>query len=326
MSEVWVENFGHISGLKGLENHYIRFECDSSGFIKEKFFEVVDGVEKYYDNLLTIGIYHHKVDLTGDKPYQLFCSMLSGRVTFWDVCMRADEHKKTIIGYLGMAKKSEKVFKVKCNICGYETSQMIRNFYKCLGCMINSATKPYIQFVLEATKKHSGKYTYSNKGYVNGKSVVDIFCTKCQKHFKQMVKLHLIGRGCPRCNDSKGELRVAKYLQSVNQLFETQHKFPDCKYIKCLQFDFYITSLNVLIEYDGIGHYKPTFGSSPEDRQKNLEEQQKRDRAKDDWAKANNIPMLRIPYWDFDRVEELIEAFILENTKKQEIKQLELDI
>jgi hypothetical protein len=29
----------------------------------------------------------------------------------------------------------------------------------------------------------------------------------------------------------------------------------------------------------------------------------------------NNIPLLRIPYWDFDRIEELIKAFILEHTK-----------
>ena len=144
------------------------------------------------------------------------------------------------------------------------------------------------------------------------KVAIPLFCTSCKQIMdKQLDPYYFKSYGhCLDCQTT----------------FETQHKFPDCKYIKCLAFDFYIASLNVLIEYDGIGHYKPTFGSSPEERQKNLEEQQKRDRNKDDWAKANNIPMLRIPYWDFDRVEELIEAFILENTKKQEIKQLELDI
>ena len=39
------------------------------------------------------------------------------------------------------------------------------------------------------------------------------------------------------------------------------------------------------------------------------------------YLKANNIPLLRIPYWDYDRIEELIEAFILQHTKKKEIKQ-----
>jgi hypothetical protein len=84
--------------------------------------------------------------------------------------------------------------------------------------------------------------------------------------------------------------------------------------------------LLVLIEYDGIGHYEPSFGSSAEERQKKLEEQQKRDKIKTEWAKSNNIPLLRIPYWDFDRIEELIEAFILKHTKKKEIKQLVLEM
>jgi hypothetical protein len=84
-----------------------------------------------------------------------------------------------------------------------------------------------------------------------------------------------------------------------------------------LRFDFYLPNLNLLIEYDGEGHYKAIFGSTIEEKQKNLEDCKKRDKIKDDWAKANNIPLLRIPYWDFDKIEELIEAFILENTRKE---------
>jgi hypothetical protein len=80
------------------------------------------------------------------------------------------------------------------------------------------------------------------------------------------------------------------------------------------------------VEYDGEGHYLPCFGSTPEIKQKNLEICQHRDKIKNEWAKANNIPLLRIPYWDFDRIEELTEAFILQHTKKKEIKQLVLEM
>ena len=81
-----------------------------------------------------------------------------------------------------------------------------------------------------------------------------------------------------------------------------------------------------MIEYDGIGHYKARFGTTSEEKQKNLEDIQRNDKIKDEWAKANNIPLLRIPYWDYDRIEELIEAFILEHTSPKEINQLVLEI
>jgi hypothetical protein len=38
------------------------------------------------------------------------------------------------------------------------------------------------------------------------------------------------------------------------------------------------------------------------------------------------LPKDNIPYWDFDRIEELIEAFILQHTKEKEIKQLVLEM
>jgi hypothetical protein len=87
-----------------------------------------------------------------------------------------------------------------------------------------------------------------------------------------------------------------------------------------------LSELNLFIEYDGEGHYFPCFGYIPENKQKNLEDCQRRDKIKDEWAKANNIPLLRIPYWDYDRIEELIDAFILEHTRKKEVKQLVLDM
>ena len=83
--------------------------------------------------------------------------------------------------------------------------------------------------------------------------------------------------------------------------------------------------MNLLIEYDGEYHYKAIRGSTPEIKHKRFEDCQSRDKIKNEWAKANNIPLLRIPYWDFDRIEELIDAFIIEHTKK-EIKQLVMDI
>lgn len=32
--------------------------------------------------------------------------------------------------------------------------------------------------------------------------------------------------------------------------------------------------------------------------------QQKRDQRKEDWCKKNNIPLVRIPYYDFDKIDK----------------------
>jgi len=226
-------------------------------------------------------------------------------------------------------KKSNIKIKIFCNNCQniFEQTPGSHLYGKgCKICHLSNIRCNTEEFILKASIIHGNLYNYDLVEYVDSNVKIKIKCNQCQNVFEQRPRKHLSNHGCPKCNESKGEIRVARYLQNINELFQSQYKFPNCKYVNCLVFDFYIVSLNVLIEYDGIGHYEPSFGSSAEERQKKLEEQQKRDKIKTEWAKSNNIPLLRIPYWDFDRIEELIEAFILKHTKKKEIKQLVLEM
>ena len=67
--------------------------------------------------------------------------------------------------------------------------------------------------------------------------------------------------------------------------------------------DFYLPSYNLVIEFDGIQHFEPVehFGG-----EKNFQITQKRDRDKNEYCKKNNINILRIPYWEFDNIENII--------------------
>ena len=201
----------------------------------------------------------------------------------------------------------------------------MRHFYYCNGCNPTSL-KSSENFISESIIIHEDKYDYSGVEYNGAKIKVKIFCRKCERYFFQTPDNHLRGNGCPACNESKGEIRVAKYLKEKNIEFVKNKIFKTLKDKSYLKPDFYLTSDNLLIEYDGEGHYFACFGSTPEEKQKNLEDCQRRDKIKNEWALKNNIPLLRIPYWDFDRIEELIEAFILEHTRPKEIKQLVLEI
>ena len=91
--------------------------------------------------------------------------------------------------------------------------------------------------------------------------------------------------------------------------FFTEKTFRDCKNESYLPFDFYIPSLNILIEYDGIAHFKPIrFGGiSEEEAKENLKSQKKRDRIKNKFCKKENYNLLRISYLEFNDVELILE-------------------
>jgi hypothetical protein len=219
--------------------------------------------------------------------------------------------------------------KIICNSCNdifYQKPNGHLSGKGCLNCSLSNRASNNIDFIRKASILHLERYDYSLVEYIDGDSKIKIICNKCNAIFLQKPCIHLKGSGCPKCNESKGEIKVTKCLLEKDIKFTPQKTFQTLRNIKLLKCDFYLEDLNLLNEFDGIGHYGPVYGNLPEDRQKNFEDCQRRDKIKNEWAKANNIPLLRIPYWDFDRIEELIEAFILQHTKKKEIKQLVLEM
>jgi hypothetical protein len=224
---------------------------------------------------------------------------------------------------------SQKKICILCNQCDklfWQTPRSHLDGRGCRYCHFDEKRLTKEEFILKAKSIHGDKYDYDLVEYINNNTKVKILCNGCKKIFVQKPLSHLSNRGCPKCNESKGENKVDKYLTDNNISFTPQKIFKTLKHKSYLKPDFYLENLNLLIEYDGEFHYKAIRGSTPEIKQKNLEAQKQRDKIKNEWAKANNIPLLRIPYWDFDRIEELIEAFILQHTKKKEIKQLVLEM
>ena len=88
---------------------------------------------------------------------------------------------------------------------------------------------------------------------------------------------------------------INKLLEENNIKFETQKKFNNCKFKYKLAFDFYLIDFNILIEYDGIQHYKPVeqFGG-----EKSLKYLQNNDNIKTKYCIDNNIELIRIKYND----------------------------
>lgn len=116
---------------------------------------------------------------------------------------------------------------------------------------------------------------------------------------------------CPRCNESKGEKRVRDYLDSNRIKFEEEYTFDDCRHILPLRFDFAIfdemDELHSLIEYDGKQHFRPYefYGGEEE-----FEVVKQRDSIKNEYCNKNNIELLRIPYTEYENIEEILAAHL----------------
>jgi hypothetical protein len=138
-------------------------------------------------------------------------------------------------------------------------------------------------------------------------------CPDCKNSYPSDV-CHRTGdeaRGCPVCSESNGEKRIRKFLEYLKKEgliedFKSQKKFPDCRNQLELPFDFQIFTKEgyFLCEYHGIQHYKSIkfFGG---DEQFKL--RKKLDKIKLKYCKDNNIPLLVIPYWDFDNIESILQ-------------------
>ena len=60
------------------------------------------------------------------------------------------------------------------------------------------------------------------------------------------------GQGCPICSESKGEKIISEWLDQNNIKYQREYKLPNKRW----RYDFYIPSENLIIEVQGVQHYK----------------------------------------------------------------------
>ena len=111
------------------------------------------------------------------------------------------------------------------------------------------------------------------------------------------------GYRCLICNESKGERKIRVFLELNNIKYIQQHRFKECRSKRRLAFDFYIPSFNALIEYDGKHHYEIIDAWGGVDEFINVKI---RDTIKNIYAKEQDINLIRIPYWEFDNIENIL--------------------
>lgn len=105
---------------------------------------------------------------------------------------------------------------------------------------------------------------------------------------------------------SKGEEKIEKILKAARIKFKREVSFNDLKSFKGkpLRFDFAIFDSNgkiiALLDFDGRQHFEwiHYFHKTKID----FMTAQERDRAKNAYCLARQIPFIRIPYWELDNL------------------------
>lgn len=153
------------------------------------------------------------------------------------------------------------------------------------------------RFLVRAHEVHGSRYNYEDVIYVNARTKVEI---KCPRHgsFWMTPNNHTSHRqGCPRCSLSKGEGLVSSFLTAHGIEFITQHSFPDCQYKLPLRFDFWIPTLNTVIEYQGRQHFElGTFSSNDDLNVKGFIDTQIRDEIKRNYCTDRGVSLIVVRY------------------------------
>lgn len=239
------------------------------------------------------------------------CKAIKYRLTQEEFVERCNEINPNF-EILGIYTTKNNSIEVKCKQCGdiiiTSAEYVMRGKNVCRKCYIKSLYKTNDEFLQEIRSTRTDIIPLEE--YKGADTKIKFQCTKCN-HIWETTPVHILsGTGCPKLHQSRGEKKIAFILDKFNIDYEEQKRFSDLKSSsgRHLSYDFYILSLNLLIEYQGKQHKVPIehFGGVD-----NFAKQQTRDKLKKDYANSHNIELLEI-WYNEDIEEKLTKTLNLE--------------
>lgn len=210
---------------------------------------------------------------------------------------------------IGVNSHKQRVGIFKCSFCGALFKALVcrvgEGLTRSCGCeRVKNAVTTGKARIIDLSGQHFGKLTalyLTNKRTRGGDTIWHCLCDCGNEHD---VAAGDLKRGKVKscgCLISIGEEKIQRILSELNIAFEVQKMFDDCvnpSTNRKLRFDFYLPEYNCCIEYDGIHHYQEV--SIYKD---NVEEVNQRDDAKTQYCKENNIKLIRISCFEFDKID-----------------------
>lgn len=227
--------------------------------------------------------------------------------------------KLVVLERAGSDKHRNALWKCQCdcgNIAIVSGAHLRNGFTKSCGCW-------KVEFARLVGKKNMKDITGQKFGlltvlYPTDKRAYDnsvIWHCKCDcgretdVSIKCLINHYTISCGCKK--HSNGELKIIEILDNANIPYESEKSFKDLKSNSITnnsyyRYDFYLPSLNILIEYDGSQHYQEEKFCT-----NTLKERQEIDLIKNKYAINHHYKLYRIPYYDYNKIQNF-EDIILE--------------
>lgn len=215
---------------------------------------------------------------------------------------------------IGKYKKSNELIKIKHNTCGNIFEITPNNFLRGRQCPLHRGERISKSRALSYDEVHKrifdlvgDEYTLLSTNYINAQEKLIFKHNKCGNVFEMLFSNFFYNnQRCPKCNNSKGELKIQEFLDKQSINYEYQKRFDNLVGINNwkLSYDFFIPSKNILIEYQGEQHEHSVecFGGD-----KTFKRQKEHDKRKREYAKTHNIKLLEIWYYDFKNIETILE-------------------
>ena len=170
----------------------------------------------------------------------------------------------------------------------------------------------------EWDNEKNGNIKITDRPFGSGKTA-NWVCRNCGYSWEASINNRTANRsGCPLCTASKLEQFGYGILTQWNVRFIKEKRFTEFYNISLFQFDYYLPDYKIIIEFDGLQHFKEDVTWKeiiP------FNERVRRDKIKNTVLFKNGVPILRIPYiYDptkkkyQDQIEAYIKTFI--QTKK----------
>ena len=220
------------------------------------------------------------------------------------------------------------VWKCRCdcgkfiNVIG---SNLTSNKIKSCGCLKKEKQAQWgVSTLIDITGKTYGELTVLERAFDKEKKFKDSGAQKVHPIWKcqcscgniTYVRGNALKNGSIQsCGHifSRGNQKILQILQNNNIKHRKEYTIKYNE--KIYRYDFAILdeqdNIKLLIEYDGFQHY--FYNNHGWNTKENFDKQQQVDKIKNEYAKINNIPLKRIPYTDYDKLDYQYIKNIIDN-------------
>lgn len=219
--------------------------------------------------------------------------------------------------YVNLGEKALFLHKPCGNIISKRCGKMVMtNPEGCYICNGKNKWKTTSSFQTELNKKYGDKYTVLGE-YKKAREPLLVRDNDCGHEFMISPDNLLRGRGCPlHSKQHSSYMKNAESIFMANDImFEREKRYSDCinpETGRMLPFDYYLPEYNTLVEVDGEFHFNRKDDFNP---WWDFEGTSFRDGLKTKYCLDKNIRLIRLPYFENERFEDIILENLYANTE-----------